>query len=61
VRTVSREQVRQPVHSKGLGRWRGYAADLAPLIAELDAAGMLAAWNTVAPATATGDAGGRSA
>jgi tetratricopeptide (TPR) repeat protein len=58
VRTVSREQVRQPVHSKGLGRWRGYAAELAPLIVELDAAGMLAAWDTAATATAAGE--GRS-
>jgi len=42
VRTVSRAQVRQPVNAKGLGRWRPYAAQLAPLIAELEAAGMLA-------------------
>jgi hypothetical protein len=44
VRTVSRDQVRQPVHAKGLGRWRAYEEQLAPLIAELDAAGMLAEW-----------------
>jgi tetratricopeptide (TPR) repeat protein len=44
VRTVSRAQVRQPVNARGLGRWRTYALDLAPLIAELDSAGMLAAW-----------------
>jgi hypothetical protein len=43
VRTVSRAQVRQPVHARGLGRWRAYAAELAPLIAELKAAGMLSA------------------
>jgi len=36
VRTVSRAQVREPVNAKGLGRWRAYADDLAPLIAELD-------------------------
>jgi tetratricopeptide (TPR) repeat protein len=41
VRTVSRSQVRQPVHGRGLGRWRPYAQELAPLIAELDAGGML--------------------
>jgi tetratricopeptide (TPR) repeat protein len=41
VRTVSHAQVRQPVHGKGLGRWRAYAKELAPLIAELDAAGMI--------------------
>ena len=35
VRTVSRAQVREPVNAKGLGRWRTYAAELAPLIAAL--------------------------
>jgi hypothetical protein len=44
VRTVSRAQVRQPVNARGLGRWRTYALDLAPLIAELESAGMLASW-----------------
>ena len=44
VRTVSRSQVRQPVNARGLGRWHAYAAGLAPLIAELDQAGALAAW-----------------
>ena len=44
VRTVSRAQVRQPVNARGLGRWRAYAPALAPLIAELDNAGSLAAW-----------------
>lgn len=39
VRTVSRAQVRQPVNARGLGRWRTYEAELAPLIAELDGAG----------------------
>jgi hypothetical protein len=42
---VSRAQVRQPVHARGLGRWRRYAAQLTPLIAELEAAGMLAEWD----------------
>jgi tetratricopeptide (TPR) repeat protein len=45
VRTVSRAQVRQPVHGRGLGRWRAHAAHLTPLIAELEAAGLLAAWD----------------
>ena len=36
VRTVSRAQVRQPVNASGIGRWRAYAAQLAPLIAELE-------------------------
>jgi Tfp pilus assembly protein PilF len=45
VRTVSRAQVRQPVNARGLGRWRTYEAELAPLIAELEKAGMLAGWS----------------
>ena len=40
VRTVSRAQVGQPVNARGLGRWRAYAAELAPLIAELRLSGM---------------------
>jgi len=44
VRTVSRTQVRQPVNARGLGRWRPYAQDLAPLIAELQQAGALDGW-----------------
>jgi Flp pilus assembly protein TadD len=46
VRTVSRTQVRQPVNARGLGRWRRSAADLAPLIAELERAGALEGWVT---------------
>ena len=49
VRTVSRAQVRQPVNARGLGRWRTYAARLAPLIAELQGAGALEAWNDPPP------------
>ena len=45
VRTVSRAQVRQPVNARGLGRWRSYAAQLLPLIAELELAGALAGWD----------------
>jgi tetratricopeptide (TPR) repeat protein len=48
VRTVSRAQVRQPIHARGLGRWRAYGAKLAPLIAEVNAAGMLAKWDEAA-------------
>jgi hypothetical protein len=44
VRTVSRAQVRQPVNARGLGRWRTYRDELAPLIGELEAAGSLDAW-----------------
>jgi tetratricopeptide (TPR) repeat protein len=49
VRTVSRAQVRQPVNARGLGRWRRYANELTPLIAELDQAGALQAWRDPAP------------
>ncbi len=41
VRTVSRAQVRQPVNARGLGRWKAYERHLAPLIAELSAAGLV--------------------
>jgi hypothetical protein len=41
VRTASADQVRQPVNSSGLGRWRDYEAELAPMIAELEAAGLV--------------------
>ncbi len=44
VRTVSRAQVRQPINDRGLGRWRTYANELAPLIAELEQAGSLDGW-----------------
>jgi Tfp pilus assembly protein PilF len=45
VRTVSRAQVRQPVNAKGLGRWKNYAEELAPLIEELEKAGSLRGWD----------------
>ena len=45
VKTVSRAQVRQPINSRGLGRWRAYANELEPLIAELAQAGSLDAWS----------------
>lgn len=35
VRTVSRNQVRQPINARGLGRWRNFERELQPLIAEL--------------------------
>ena len=41
VRTVSRAQVRQPVHAGGLGRWHRFERELQPLIAELSQAGAL--------------------
>jgi len=44
VRTVSRAQVKEKVNARGLGRWRRYQAHLAPLIAELEAAGALEGW-----------------
>jgi hypothetical protein len=49
VRTVSRAQVRQPVNARGLGRWRPYAQELAPLIAELEHAGALDDWRAAPP------------
>ncbi len=39
VRTASILQVRQPIYSRSVGRWRKYAEALAPLFAQLDAAG----------------------
>ena len=48
-RTVSRAQVRQPVNARGLGRWRSYADNLAPLIEELERAGALDDWRGDAP------------
>ena len=44
VRTVSRAQVRQPVNARGLGRWRAYAHELAPLIQELERSAALDDW-----------------
>ena len=48
VRTVSFAQVRQPVNARGLGRWKNYQAELAPLIAEIEQSGALARWNETA-------------
>lgn len=45
VRTFSAAQVRQPIYSHSVGRWRPYAAFLEPLFAGLG-------WRTQAPATA---------
>jgi tetratricopeptide (TPR) repeat protein len=42
VRTVSRAQVKQPVNARGIGRWRSYEVQLAPLIAALREGGALA-------------------
>lgn len=40
VKTVSRYQVRMPVNAQGIGRWRRFAGQLGPLIAQLEAAGV---------------------
>lgn len=40
-RAASAQQVRAPINARGLGRWRCYEAELAPLIAELEAAGLV--------------------
>ena len=42
IRTASAQQVRTPINARGLGRWRRYEAELAPLIAELEAVGLIA-------------------
>ena len=55
VRTVSYAQVRQPVNARGLGRWKAYAAELAPLITELERAGSLEGWREVAHPTSRED------
>jgi tetratricopeptide (TPR) repeat protein len=36
VRTASSEQVRQPINTKGMGRWKPYAKHLKPLLETLD-------------------------
>jgi hypothetical protein len=39
VRSASAIQVRQPIYTSAVGRWRVYEKFLAPLLAELDLAG----------------------
>ena len=41
VRTASAGQVRSPVHSSSVGRWKNYTPWLAPLFTELDRAGLV--------------------
>jgi Tfp pilus assembly protein PilF len=41
VATASAAQVREPLHAGAVGRWKNYQRELAPLIAELRAAGIL--------------------
>ena len=55
VRTVSYAQVRQPINSRGLGRWRSYAHELVPLIAELESAGSLDGWRDIPVSTPRGN------
>jgi tetratricopeptide (TPR) repeat protein len=43
VRTVSRTQVKERVNARGIGRWRAYERELAPLIAALHEHGALPA------------------
>lgn len=43
VATASASQVREPVHTRSIGRWRRYAAQLEPLRRQLEAAGIDAA------------------
>ena len=46
VRTASVDQVRRPINARGLGRWKGYATQLAPMLTELVDAGLIAADET---------------
>lgn len=41
VRTASAWQVRQPINARGIGRWKLYEAELAPVLRELAAAGLV--------------------
>ncbi|WP_048863368.1 sulfotransferase family protein, partial [Acidisphaera rubrifaciens] len=41
VRTASAAQVREPVNARGIGKYRAYAAELRPLLAELERAGLI--------------------
>lgn len=41
VSTASASQIRQPINSQGVGRWRAYAAQLEPLRAELERDGFV--------------------
>ncbi|MGH8221605.1 MAG: sulfotransferase family protein, partial [Woeseiaceae bacterium] len=40
VSTASAVQVREPVHTRSIGRWRRYASRLEPMLEELEAAGV---------------------
>jgi hypothetical protein len=40
VSTASAVQVREPVHTRSVGRWRRYATQLAPMLEELRSAGV---------------------
>jgi hypothetical protein len=44
VKTASKYQVREPINARGLGRWKRFSGELAPLIAELEEAGSLVDW-----------------
>jgi hypothetical protein len=41
VRTASAAQVREPINARGLGRWHAFAEQLAPMIVELETAGLI--------------------
>ncbi|MGH7042599.1 MAG: tetratricopeptide repeat-containing sulfotransferase family protein, partial [Acetobacteraceae bacterium] len=49
VRTASAAQVRRPINRAGIGRYQAYAAQLGPLFAELERAGLLEQWSASAP------------
>ena len=48
VKTASKHQVREPINDRGLGRWKRFSRELAPLIAELEDAGAVAEWDAPA-------------
>ena len=49
VKTASIMQVRQPIYSRSVGRWRKYADALAPLLSQLDATGSQKYADALAP------------
>jgi len=40
VATASSVQVREPAHTRSIGRWRRYETELAPMVAELNRLGV---------------------
>jgi hypothetical protein len=53
VRTASAAQVRRPINTRGIGRWKRFAAQLVPMLGELEAAGLIIPEPTPASASAS--------